>query len=72
MQSDPEEISEILEEMALASKALTSIVTDICWHMRGSITWEQAWNLTEDQRRVMLNLIKKNIETTQKTGMPLL
>ncbi len=72
MQSTPEEISEILEEMALASKALTSIVTDICWHMRGSVTWEQAWNLTESQRRVMLNLIKKNIETTQKTGIAIL
>lgn len=72
MQSTPEEILEILEEMSLASKALTSIVTDICWHMRGSVTWEQAWHLTDNQRRVMLNLIKKNIEITQKTGMPLL
>ena len=72
MRSTPEEISEILEEMHLASKALTNIVTDICWHMRGSVTWEQAWQLTEEQRRVMLNLIKRNIETTQKTGMPLL
>lgn len=72
MGSTPEEISEILEEMALASKALTSIVTDICWHMRGSVTWEQCWQLTEEQRRVMLKLIRKNIETTQKTGMPLL
>ena len=72
MKSTPEEISEILEEMALASKALTSIITDICWHMRGSVSWEQAWNLTERQRRVMLNLIKKNIETTQKMRMPLL
>jgi len=72
LQSTPEEISEILEEMALASKALTSIVTDICWHMRGSVSWEQGWQLTESQRRVMLNLIKRNIETTQKLGIPLL
>jgi len=72
LQSTPEEISEILNEMALSSKALTSIVTDICWNMRGSVTWEQAWQLTESQRKVMWTLIKKNVERTEKLGMPLL
>lgn len=72
MESNPEEIQEILQEMSFASKALTREITEICWYMRGSIQWDQAWNLTAKNREVITKLIKENIERTEKTKLPLI
>lgn len=58
--------------MSIASKAIIKEVAEICWYMRGSITWDQAWNLTPKQKEVIRKVIRGNIERTEKTGMPLL
>ena len=72
MNSSPEEILEELAGMQLEARAITKEVTDICWYMRGSINWDQAWKLTSKQREIVIKLIKSNIERTEKTRMPLL
>ena len=72
MTSTPEEIGEYLTDLAFESRAIEKDVTDICWYMRGSITWDQAWRLTSHQRVLITKRIKDNIETTEKTGLPLL
>jgi len=40
--------------------------------MRGSITWQEGYDLDIQQRKVINNVIKDNIETVKKTKMPLL
>ena len=72
MKSNPEETGELLQDMTIASKAITKEVAEICWYMRGSITWDQAWRLTPKQKEVIRRVIKDNIERTEKTRMPLL
>lgn len=72
LDSDPEEVEELFLDMATNSKALTDEVVNICWYMRGSVNWDQAWNLTNKQRERISKLIKKNIERTEKTGISLL
>lgn len=68
----PEEIESYLAELAFAAEAITKEVADICWYMRGSINWDQAWRLSSRHRKIIINLIRKNIERTEKAGMPLL
>ncbi len=68
----PEEIPIFLAEMAIESRAITQEVADICWYMRGSITWDQAWRLTQNERTAISKTIKDNVERTQKTGIALL
>lgn len=68
----PEEIESYLAELAFAAKAITKEVADICWYMRGSINWDQAWRLSSRHRKIIINLIKRNVERTEKTGLPLL
>lgn len=72
MNSTPDEIQHELAEMHLAARAITKEVADICWYMRGSINWDQAWRLTRQHREIIIKLIKDNIERTEKTGLPLI
>lgn len=72
MNSNPEEIKKLLDEMEMSSKALTKEIADICWYMRGSVSWNEAWGLSPDQRRIIIKLIENNIERTEKAKMPLL
>lgn len=65
-----EEIVELLDSMEKQSKAYRDDIMRICWHMRGSISYEDAMFLTRDDRASVNKLIKENIETTQKIKMP--
>jgi hypothetical protein len=44
----------------------------VCWHLRGSISIDQAYQLAPDDREMAGKLIKENIETVKKTKLPLL
>ena len=38
--------------------------------MRGGITYDQALQLSVNERTTISELIKENLETTKKTGLP--
>lgn len=38
--------------------------------MRGGLTYEEAMNLSSEERSIIGDLIKDNIETTKKSGLP--
>jgi hypothetical protein len=40
------------------------------WYMRGGLTYDQALNLSPAERKLIGSLIKENLETTKKTGLP--
>lgn len=40
------------------------------WFMRGGITYAQALHLSEQERKLIGNIIKDNMETTKKSGLP--
>lgn len=40
--------------------------------MRGSVSLTEAYHLSHDDRRMLHELVKENIETVKKTKMPLL
>lgn len=72
MESTPEEIQFLLKEMATDRRAIRREVADICWYMRGGITWEESWQLCQDDKIEIHKVIKYNIERTEKSRMPLL
>ena len=39
------------------------------WFMRGGLTYDQAMALGIQEREIINNLIKDNLETTKKTGL---
>ena len=38
--------------------------------MRGGLSYEAALNLSVDERNVVSEIIKDNLETTKKSGLP--
>ncbi len=42
----------------------------LSWYMRGGVSYEQALQLSVSERSSISELIKENLETTKKTGLP--
>ena len=71
MSSTPEEINNLLLDMATASKAIIKEVAEICWYMRGSVTWDEAMRLTHTEKEIISTFIKENIQRGDKAGIQL-
>ncbi len=54
------------------NKKLTHDLLKMCWYMRGSINIDQAYALGPQERKIVADVVKDNIETVKKTKMPLL
>ena len=65
-----DEIKELIEQFKKDSKAIKNNILELCWHMRGSISYNDAMLLSLDEREIINKLIKEHIETTQKSGLP--
>lgn len=40
------------------------------WYMRGGLTYTEAMNLSHGERELVSKIIKENLETTKKSGLP--
>lgn len=60
-----------LEKMDKESKSLKDDLVKIAWWMRGSISYDQAFNLTRTDRESVNALIKENLEASKKSGTPI-
>ena len=66
-------LDEILAEvkrMEGEQKELKTELTRISWYMRGGVTLDEAYSLSYEDRQIVSTLIKENIETTKKSGLP--
>ncbi len=63
---------EILQESAQLDKEARDIkkeVMKISWYMRG-LSFSEAMHLSFEDREIAHEIIKENLETTKKTGLP--
>jgi hypothetical protein len=65
-----EEIVELIEKYTRESKAVKEDLLTMCWFMRGSITFDDAIMLCYEDRLIINDIIKKNLETTKESGLP--
>ena len=42
----------------------------LSWYMRGGLAYDQALQLSLEERNIINELIKGNLETTKKSGLP--
>jgi hypothetical protein len=68
--SNPERITKIVDDYDKEIKSIRNDLLKMTWHMRGGITYEEACNLSHDERKNIGEIIKDNMETTKKTGLP--
>ena len=65
-----EEINGMIEGMDKEANSIREEGFKLAWHMRGGITYEQVLQLSSNERRMIAELAKENIETTKKTNLP--
>lgn len=63
-------IEKFIKQLDKDTKALKEEIFRICWYMRGGITANEAYLLTEEDREIIQSIIKSNLETTKESGMP--
>jgi len=59
-----------LDQLEKEAKALKNEALQICWYMRGSISYDQSMLLGAQDREIIAKIIKENLETTKKSGLP--
>lgn len=65
-----EEIVGLIDSYEKETKAIKQELLKICWYMRGSISYEDAVLLSSTERQIVSEIIKENLETTKKSGLP--
>lgn len=63
------EILRLSEKFDKEAKAIKKDVLKMCWYMRG-LSYSEAMNLSWEEREIVGEIIKENLETTKKTGLP--
>ena len=64
------EILALIEGMEKSSKALKHEILSLCWYMRGGITYDEAMMLSSEERNIISDIVKGNMEATKKSGLP--
>ena len=67
---DSDEISKWVDQMEKESREIKQEALRMVWYMRGGLSYESALNLSADERTTISKLIKDNLETTKKSGLP--
>jgi hypothetical protein len=66
-------VDEILKESEQLDNEVKQIKNNtikLVWYMRGGVSIDDAWALSYEEKEIMSDLIKENLETTKKSGMP--
>jgi len=65
-----EQVVEYLNSLDKESKAIKKDLLKMCWYMRGGLTYDEAFNLSSQERDIINDIIKDNLETTKKYKLP--
>lgn len=52
------------------AEAIKNDTLKICWFMRGGLTYTEAMLISPGEREMIGKLVKENLETTKKSGLP--
>ena len=67
---DAESIAQDIENMEKEANAVRADCLKVCWYMRGGVTYTEAMMLSPKERELIGTLVKENLETTKKSGLP--
>jgi len=67
---DNENIVKLLSDYDSEIKALKKELLKMCWFMRGGLTYDQALELGTQERKIIAEIIKDNLDVSKKTGQP--
>jgi hypothetical protein len=65
-----EEVVKWLGKMDRESKALKREILKFSWFMRGGLSYDDAIMLSYEDRTIISEIIKENLDTTKESGLP--
>jgi hypothetical protein len=68
--SSTEEISEMVEEMEKEANSIRQQSLKMSWYMRGGATYQDVLQMSFQERQMINDLIKENLETTKSSRLP--
>ena len=63
------EILQVSEKIDKEARGIKKEVLKMCWYMRG-LSYSESMNLSWEEREIIGEIVKENLETTKKTGLP--
>lgn len=70
MSLDNEQIVKYINDLDKESKAIKTEALKFSWFMRGGISYDDAMLLSQQERKIIGDIIKSNMETTKESGLP--
>lgn len=68
--SESDQIVKMLEQMEKETVDIRQEALQMSWYMRGGLSYPQALELSVTERTLISKLIKDNLDTTKKSGLP--
>lgn len=65
-----DQIQSYINQLEKEAKALKEEALRYCWFMRGGLSYDQAMMLSLHEREFISKLVKENLDTTKKSGLP--
>ena len=65
-----EEISEMVEEMDKEANSIRQQSLKMSWYMRGGATYQDVLQMSFQERQMINDLIKENLEPTKSSRLP--
>ena len=67
---DPEGIEGLIDGMEKETKNIRNDSLKMAWYMRGGLSYTEAMHLSMEERSIINDIIKENLETTKKSRLP--
>ena len=68
--TNDQDVVNLLGKLDRESKALKHEALKFSWYMRGGLSYDDAMMLSYDDRKIISDVIKENLETTKESGLP--
>jgi signal transduction histidine kinase len=66
----PDDIQALVDRMDEEVNQINSDLTKLVWYMRGGLSRSEAMMTSYNERKIISDLIKENMEVTKKSGLP--
>lgn len=67
--TDIDDINALLQEYRKASEAIMEEMGNICFYMRGGVTWEEVMNMPPKTRNMLAKVVKDGYEKLKKLAI---
>ena len=68
--ANSEQISSYIDSMDQEAEGIRAESFRLAWYLRGGASYEDIMNMSVQERKLISELAKENIETTKKSNLP--